>query len=143
MRLFSDGSLDPELQDAVTAVRVVRRLTTHFLKPFCTMKRYGTCSRLTPCVVAVQVRDRQTNIGKGIAFVEFKTKAAAAAAMRLAEPKLHGRPLRISFLKQPKASAIAAAESLPVVAKPGEDLLFGLHKEWCLQRKLSIRCYRA
>jgi RNA recognition motif. (a.k.a. RRM, RBD, or RNP domain) len=64
----------------------------------------------------VQVRDRQTNIGKGIAFVEFKTKAAAAAALRLAEPKLHGRPLRITFLKQPKASAVAAAAAEAVPA---------------------------
>jgi RNA recognition motif-containing protein len=64
----------------------------------------------------LQVRDRQTNIGKGIAFVEFKTKAAAAAALRLAEPKLHGRSLRITFLKQPKASAVAAAAAEVVAA---------------------------
>lgn len=68
----------------------------------------------------MQVRGRRTNIGKGIAFVEFKSKAAAAAAMRLAEPKLHGRPLRITFLKQPKASAVAGADGAPVanIGKP-------------------------
>lgn len=66
------------------------------------------------------MRDRKTNIGKGIAFVEFKTKAAAASAMRLSEPKLNGRPLRISFLKQPKAGASAAAAAAAEDAKPGK-----------------------
>ena len=40
MRLFSDGAANPELADAVTAVRVVR--------------------------------DRATNVGKGVAYVEVR-----------------------------------------------------------------------
>ncbi len=56
---------------------------------------------------APQVRDSRTNIGKGIAFVEFNSKSAAAAALRLKDVKLEGRPLRISFLKTPKPGSAA------------------------------------
>lgn len=87
IKLFNDGSRDPQLQDAVTAVRVVR--------------------------------DSKTNIGKGIAFVEFNSKGAAAAAMRLKDLKLDGRPLRISFLKTPKAGAAAPAHHAKT---PGSNL---------------------
>ncbi len=47
MRLFSDGAANPELADAVTAVRVVR--------------------------------DRATNVGKGVAYVEVRCHAGKSA----------------------------------------------------------------
>ena len=46
VRLFNDGATDPELADAVTAVRVVR--------------------------------DRATNVGKGVAYVEVSLPTAEA-----------------------------------------------------------------
>jgi len=91
------------------------------------MRKVGVAARVP------QVRDRKTNIGKGIAFIEFKTKAAAAAAMRLSEPKLNGRPLRISFLKQPKAGASAAAAATAATdLKPGKFTApLGRLWSWC------------
>jgi RNA recognition motif-containing protein len=135
VQLFSNASLDPELADSITAVRVVRSKLLVRRSVRGAGQRSAAWQTSSVCCVhllsrrrlytnsgchALQVRDRQTNIGKGVAFVEFKTKAAAAAALRLAEPKLHGRPLRITFLKQPKASAAAAAmvEKSPAT-KPG------------------------
>ena len=48
-------------------------------------------------VTAVRVvRDAATSVGKGIAFVEFRTKAAAQLALGLDGQKLDGRPLRIT-----------------------------------------------
>jgi hypothetical protein len=47
VRLFSDGAADPELADAVTAVRVVR--------------------------------DRATNVGKGVAYVEVSLLTVLSA----------------------------------------------------------------
>ena len=42
------------------------------------------------------VRDAKTNIGKGFAFVLFRTKAAARAALALDGTKVAGRPMRVS-----------------------------------------------
>ena len=44
--------------------------------------------------------------------MEFASKAAAAAALRLSEPQLGGRTLRLTFLKQPKAAPAAASAAM-------------------------------
>ena len=117
MRLFSNGALDPQLQDAVTAVRVVSAQLPRPCVSLCLSLVHGNasdqsavprtptrpaCAHDTVHLFPPQVRDSKTNIGRGIAFVEFNSKSAAAAALRLKDVKLQGRPLRISFLKTPK-----------------------------------------
>ncbi|GFR45867.1 hypothetical protein Agub_g7318, partial [Astrephomene gubernaculifera] len=60
---------------------------------------------LADAVEAVRVvRDRETSVGKGFAFVLFKTKAAVHAALNLNGKPLQKRPLRII-----KSSRYAAA----------------------------------
>lgn len=50
------------------------------------------------------MRDRNTNMCIGVAYVMFKTKAAAHAALQLNGTALNNRPLRISRInKQPAA----------------------------------------
>lgn len=61
------------------------------------------------------VRDGATNIGKGFAFVLFRTKAAARAALDMDGHKLGKRPMRITRVSTRAVSATR------IVRKPGED----------------------
>eukprot|EP00879_Flechtneria_rotunda_P015495 GHRR01016205.1.p1 GENE.GHRR01016205.1~~GHRR01016205.1.p1 ORF type:complete len:211 (+),score=80.94 GHRR01016205.1:818-1450(+) len=65
---------------------------------------------LTGAVEAVRiVRDPKTNIGKGIAYVLFNTKAAARAALQLDGHKLDKRSMRVSRVDNRASSGSSAA----------------------------------
>ena len=49
-----------------------------------------------PVTAVRAVRDAVTGVGKGSAFVERQTKAAAQVALTLNGQKLEGRPLRVT-----------------------------------------------
>lgn len=53
------------------------------------------------------VRDRATSVGKGFAFVLFKTQAAARSALSLNGEKFNGRPLRVTRASKDAAAAAA------------------------------------
>lgn len=73
-------------------------------------------SVLRDSVEAVRVvRDQKTNIGKGFAFVLFKTKAAARAALDMNEHKFNKRKLRITRVVR---NAVSATR---IVKKAGAD----------------------
>jgi RNA recognition motif-containing protein len=56
---------------------------------------------LAGAVTAVRVvRDAKSNIGKGFAFVQFRSKPAARAALALEGRALRGRPLRVTRVSQ-------------------------------------------
>ncbi|GIL93111.1 hypothetical protein Vretifemale_20562, partial [Volvox reticuliferus] len=75
--MLGQAATQPELADAVEAVRVVR--------------------------------DRTNHVGKGFAFILFKTKAAARAALSLDGQVLRKRPLRITRASRQAAAAGATA----------------------------------
>ncbi|GIL50273.1 hypothetical protein Vafri_6482, partial [Volvox africanus] len=79
--VLGQAVIQPELADAVEAVRVVR--------------------------------DRAYNVGKGFAFILFKTKAAARAALSLDGQILRNRPLRVTRASRQAAAAGTAAGGGP------------------------------
>lgn len=69
-----------------------------------------TQPELTAAVEAVRVvRDPRTNIGKGIAYVLFKTKAAARAALQLDGQQLGKRAMRVSRVDRNKSTSKSSA----------------------------------
>ncbi|KAK9802791.1 hypothetical protein WJX73_005828 [Symbiochloris irregularis] len=69
-------------------------------------------------VTAVRVvRDAASGVGKGFAFVEFQTKAAALAARDCDGQKLEGRPLRIMRASHATKGGAKAGASAVVLGK--------------------------
>lgn len=82
-------------------------------------------------MVAVRiVRDRATNIGRGIGYVLLRTKSVARAALTLAGATLGKRPLRVS--RPTPRPAAAAAPAARVAFNKGEELLCRFPQRLCL-----------
>ncbi|GAX75941.1 hypothetical protein CEUSTIGMA_g3384.t1 [Chlamydomonas eustigma] len=89
---------------------------------------------LESAVEAVRiVRDPATNIGKGFAFVLFKTKAAARAALQHTEWLLRKRTLRLTKVTK----AVGGASSKTV--KPAGDFSTALKKEKAAYHAASLQ----
>lgn len=103
----------------------------------------GQQPELAGSVEAVRVvRDSHTNLGKGIAYVLFTTKAAARAALQLDGQKLGKRSMRVSRVNRrasatsnSKAAATGAARRLGGRAPAGLGVnKGGVHKQQQQQR---------
>ena len=76
-----------------------------------------TYDALADSVEAVRlIRDRETNKGKGIGFVLFKTKEAARAALNLNGATIKGREVCCLVPSQPRQER-SISESAPLSAK--------------------------
>lgn len=83
---------------------------------------------LAAAVEAVRVvRDPETNLGKGIAYVLFKTKAAARAALQLDEQKLGKRAMRVTRVNRRASPAAANQQRSPSAAAGGAKRLNDIH----------------
>eukprot|EP00897_Mesotaenium_endlicherianum_P003955 jgi/Mesen1/3588/ME000020S03115 len=59
------------------------------------------------------VRDKNNNMGRGVAFVLFKTKEAAKVALAMKDPKLRNRRIRVSRLIVPPTAVAASGKAAP------------------------------
>eukprot|EP00899_Mesostigma_viride_P015578 jgi/Mesvir1/24020/Mv10762-RA.1 len=66
------------------------------------------------------VRDRKTNMGKGIAYVLFKDKNAVTEALQMSKQTLKSREIRISRPKR-SATSVAAAPALATSGMTGAE----------------------
>ena len=87
------------------------------------------------------VRDAKTNVGKGIAFVEFTGRPAARMAMAADGRVLRGREIRVTRVAKSGAAAAAAADA---AAAGGSRLRtpFSRGKSLCLSVNRSSVCFR-
>lgn len=87
------------------------------------------------------VRDAKTNIGKGIAFVEFTGRPAARMAMAADGRVLRDREIRVTRVAKSGAAAAAAADA---AAAGGSRLRtpFSRGKSLCLSVNRSSVCFR-
>lgn len=77
---------------------------------------------LSGSVEAVRVvRDRKTNLGKGIAFVLFKKSGDARTALLLDGAKLGDRAVRVTRASKNRAAAATEAEKKKKLAGGGKD----------------------
>lgn len=76
-------------------------------------------------VTAVRVvRDAATGTGKGFAFVEFRTKAAARSALGLQGQALEGRPVRVMRVSDRAPNGKTAASGRLIKRSTTDRLTF-------------------
>ncbi|XP_059146197.1 RNA-binding protein 34-like [Physella acuta] len=71
------------------------------------------------------VRDRQTNLGKGICYVQFESKDSVSLALKLNKSELQGRPIRVMVCtnkeKKKKPKKVLKDEGQEVKKQKSDD----------------------